>query len=240
MLAIDFLNLPELAATAGGNGWLMDLNYCLQALDGIAKRRAMEVVSSGDAYVALTGVVGPSRFSRAEALAAAMEIRDVAYRLAAQRRAEGRPHLMVRIAVHSGPVVAGVAEARRFTFSVWGFTKADAVAVAQQLDPWEVAFSEGVWAGAAGDNAVPNEVKNLQRPSRSAIAVLRSVRSVTTATRGKRTCSGPSFVELWSGLFRRRTRGQFVFSRRRHGRFRCDAQRSCTARATLPAACTWF
>ncbi len=103
MLAIDFLNLPELAATAGGNGWLMDLNYCLQALDGIAKRRAMEVVSSGDTYVAVTGVVGPSRLSRAEALAAAMEMRDVAYRLAAQRRAEDRPYLMVRIAVHSGP-----------------------------------------------------------------------------------------------------------------------------------------
>lgn len=102
------------------------LNELFSQFDQLVERRGLEKIKTiGDAYMVVAGI--PMRRSdHAEAMAGLA--------LAMQRTVQQMPnHLgykpLVRIGIHSGPVVAGVIGTRRLAYDAWG----DTVNVASRL-----------------------------------------------------------------------------------------------------------
>jgi class 3 adenylate cyclase len=87
--------------------------------DRLAARHGLEKIKTvGDAYMVAGGLPNP-RPDHAEAVAEmAMAVRETAGR---HRDPAGRP-LQVRVGIDSGPVVAGVIGAAKFSYDLWGDT----------------------------------------------------------------------------------------------------------------------
>jgi class 3 adenylate cyclase len=103
------------------------LDGLFSALDRLAERHGLEKIKTiGDAYMAVGGLPVP-RADHAEAVAEmALAVREEVGR---HRDPAGRP-LAVRIGIDSGPVVAGVIGATRFSYDLWG----DTVNVASRME----------------------------------------------------------------------------------------------------------
>lgn len=91
------------------------LNELFSGFDRLAARHGLEKIKTiGDAYMVVGGLPTP-RPDHAEAVAAMA--------LAMQAELHDRvPPLLLRIGIHSGPVVAGVIGTTKFSYDVWGGT----------------------------------------------------------------------------------------------------------------------
>jgi class 3 adenylate cyclase len=105
------------------------LNEFFSLCDRLAEQYDLEKIKTiGDAYMAVAGVPEP-RPDHAQA-AADMAL---AIRTEIPRIANGK--LSVRIGLHTGPVVAGVIGAKKFSYDLWGAT----VNVASRMEAHGVA-----------------------------------------------------------------------------------------------------
>jgi class 3 adenylate cyclase len=102
------------------------------AFDRLARRHGLEKIKTiGDAYMVVGGLPEP-RSDHAQAVAEmALDLRE---EVARHLDPEGRP-LAVRIGIDTGPVVAGVIGAAKFSYDLWG----DTVNVASRMESQGVA-----------------------------------------------------------------------------------------------------
>jgi class 3 adenylate cyclase len=91
------------------------LNEVFSAFDALARRHGLEKIKTiGDAYMVVGGLPAPRTDHAAAVAAMALDMRD-----AIGARGEG---LVLRIGLHTGPVVAGVIGTSKFTYDLWGDT----------------------------------------------------------------------------------------------------------------------
>jgi class 3 adenylate cyclase len=92
------------------------LNQVFSAFDEMAKRHGLEKIKTiGDAYMVVAGLPVPRADHEAAIAAMALEMRE-----AVTRFGDGR--LMLRLGIHSGPVVAGVIGTAKYSYDLWGDT----------------------------------------------------------------------------------------------------------------------
>jgi len=127
VLFADIAGFSSLAARVPPATLVAFLDGFFSELDEIAARCGVEKIKTiGDAYLAVAGVPR-ARADHARAAAdMALEAMDAARRLA---RPDGEP-LLLRIGLHSGPVVAGVIGQSRLVYDLWG----DTVNVARRME----------------------------------------------------------------------------------------------------------
>lgn len=143
LVLVDFPNMGQVQLLHPVAEWLGTLNHCLQGFDAIASRYGLESLHTlGDAYLAVSGIPLERPTHTSDAFTAALEMHRFALELVAEQEGSGRPSFEVRIVVHTGRLIAGVTEARRFAYTVWGPAWQDAVKAIQSLSPWQIALSE--------------------------------------------------------------------------------------------------
>jgi adenylate cyclase len=124
VLFADIVGFTELAAGIAPEVLVGILNEIFSRFDLLAEQHGLEKIKTiGDSYMAVGGLPMP-RPDHASAVAAlALDMQA-----AVQMLSGGA--LSVRIGIHSGPVVAGVIGAKKFSYDLWG----DTVNVASRME----------------------------------------------------------------------------------------------------------
>jgi class 3 adenylate cyclase len=127
VLFSDLVGFTELSSRLPPNQLVGQLNRLFSSFDRLAKELGVEKIKTiGDAYMVVSGIPDPRR-DHAEAIArTALGMLDIV-----ERANLSTEHpVLIRIGIHSGPVVAGVIGTHKFIYDVWG----DTVNVASRLE----------------------------------------------------------------------------------------------------------
>jgi adenylate cyclase len=127
VLFADISGFVALAQRLGAAEVVRLLNRIVMAFDALAERNGVEKIKTiGDAYMAVAGLPEPAQDHTRRLAAMALDMQDTIARL----NAETGLALSIRIGIASGPVMAGVIGAKKFSYDVWG----DAVNLAARLE----------------------------------------------------------------------------------------------------------
>ena len=140
----DFTHISELLTPTE---LVREINFCFRQFDKIiGKYPSIEKIKTiGDSYLCAGGLPDPHADHATEIVAAALEIRDFIANLCEERTREGRLAFQVRIGVHTGPVVAGVAWATKFAYDIRGDTVNTASRLESACEPGRVNISDATY-----------------------------------------------------------------------------------------------
>lgn len=127
VLFADIVGFTELSSQISPLELVGLLNRIFSVFDQLAEQHGLEKIKTiGDAYMVAGGLPEPQA-NHAEA-AALMAI-DMQHEIAQFKTRKGQP-IALRIGIHTGPVVAGVIGAKKFSYDLWG----DTVNVASRME----------------------------------------------------------------------------------------------------------
>ncbi|MEO8588081.1 MAG: adenylate/guanylate cyclase domain-containing protein [Flavobacteriales bacterium] len=100
-----------------------ELDECFISFDDIIGRYGIEKIKTiGDSYMCACGVPSKDPHHAVKSILAALEVRELMERWRHERVAKGKEPWVLRIGLHTGPVVAGVVGRRKFAYDIWGDT----------------------------------------------------------------------------------------------------------------------
>lgn len=119
VLFADLVGFTRLSARISPEDLVTLLNEIFSAFDRLAEKHGVEKIKTiGDSYMAVAGLPDP-RPDHAEALAdLALDMQREIDRF----KTRTGDALRLRIGIHTGPVVAGVIGAKKFSYDLWGDT----------------------------------------------------------------------------------------------------------------------
>ncbi|MCB1325671.1 MAG: adenylate/guanylate cyclase domain-containing protein [Spirochaetales bacterium] len=127
----DFKGFTAAAAAMSPDELVRELDRCFSAFDRIIdKHNLCKIKTIGDSYMCAGGVPEPREGHAADCVAAGLEILDFMSEEAVRQSAAKKPHLEIRVGIHTGPVVAGIIGEQTFSYDVWG----DAVNTASRME----------------------------------------------------------------------------------------------------------
>ena len=119
VLFTDLVGFTPLARELGAEHTVTLLDEIISEFDSIAARHGVEKIKTiGDGYMAVAGVTSPLPDHETRLARLALELPVVVERISQTRDMD----LQIRIGMASGPVMAGVIGADRFSYDVWGET----------------------------------------------------------------------------------------------------------------------
>ena len=131
VLFTDFKGFTMVAESLTAEEVVMELDKCFLEFDRIAEKHNLEKIKTiGDAYMCAGGLPVANSTNPADAVAAALEIRDFMETERKKRAAGGESYWQLRIGINTGPVVAGVVGKNKFAYDIWG----DAVNIASRME----------------------------------------------------------------------------------------------------------
>lgn len=135
----DIVGFTKRSSEVDADLIVAELNRFFGQIDNLAQTRGVEKIKTiGDAYFAVSGVPEPA-LDHAERIADfALDLQKVAR----EWRSTIWPELRLRIAIHSGPVVAGVIGQTKFAYDVWGDTINTAARLEERCPPGDIILSE--------------------------------------------------------------------------------------------------
>ena len=119
VLFSDLVGFTELAQELGAARTVALLDEMVTEFDGLAAAHGVEKIKTiGDGYMAVAGVSRPQDDHLARLARVALGLPGVVARISAKHGVA----LKVRVGIASGPVMAGVIGADKFSYDVWGET----------------------------------------------------------------------------------------------------------------------
>ena len=127
VLFSDLVGFTDLSSRLSANELVRQLNRLFSSFDRLARELEVEKIKTiGDAYMVVSGVPDPRPDHAAAIARMALGMLEIVDRF---NTTVEKPFL-IRIGMHSGPVVAGVIGTHKFIYDVWG----DTVNVASRLE----------------------------------------------------------------------------------------------------------
>ncbi|HTA26918.1 MAG TPA: adenylate/guanylate cyclase domain-containing protein [Bacteroidia bacterium] len=123
VLFTDFKNFTKASEMMTAQEMVNEINYCYSAFDRILAKYGVEKIKTiGDGYMAAGGLPVKNDTNPADAVNAAIDIRNFMELEKERRIKEGKTYFEIRIGLHSGPVVAGIVGIKKFAYDIWGDT----------------------------------------------------------------------------------------------------------------------
>ena len=119
----DFAGFTKLSEQMEPKTLIELLNQYFSTFDGIVEKHGLEKLKTiGDSYMCVSGLPAETRGHAIRVCLASLEIQNYMKRMNEKREKMRMPRWDMRIGIHSGPVIAGVVGARKFTYDIWGDT----------------------------------------------------------------------------------------------------------------------
>ena len=84
--------------------------------------RLEKVKTIGDAYMAASGLPHEQESQPVDMIYGALDMQQFLARHREIREEERRPSFVMRVGIHTGPVVAGIVGVKKFQYDIWGDT----------------------------------------------------------------------------------------------------------------------
>lgn len=158
VLFADIVGFTAMAAQVPASEVVAFLDRVFTCFDALADKHGLEKIKTiGDAYM-VAGGLSSARGDQTEAVAAmALEMQTV---IAEFRRPDGMP-VVLRVGIHTGPLVAGVIGTRRLLYDLWGDTVNLASRMESHGDPGRIQVSTTTREALAGsyEFSSPREIE---------------------------------------------------------------------------------
>lgn len=143
VLFTDFVEFTTMSERLTPQELVAELHTCFSAFDEIVGRHNVEKIKTvGDAYLAVAGLPHAQPNHAANAIKAAIEIRD--YMLERKSRL-GDDTFGIRVGINSGNVVAGIVGARKYAYDIWGDTVNTAARMEQNSTTGKINISQSTY-----------------------------------------------------------------------------------------------
>jgi class 3 adenylate cyclase len=161
----DFTSFTRISQNMTPAALVKELNECFSTFDQITIRNNVERLKTiGDGYLAVSGMPAPTGTEVSDMARAAMEICEFIAERKRAFAAEGKEYWDVRVGLHRGTLVGGVAGIKRFAFDIWGDTVNTASRLESASEAGRINMSEEFRSGlpqgsvceARGEIAIKN------------------------------------------------------------------------------------
>lgn len=143
VLFTDFKNFTQIAERLNPSELVNLLHTCFKTFDEIITRHQVEKIKTiGDSYMCAGGLPVPNKSRAIDVVRAGIEIQEYMATLVAQLAAEGKEPIVMRLGIHTGPVVAGIVGVKKFAYDIWGDTVNTASRMESSGEPGMVNISE--------------------------------------------------------------------------------------------------
>ncbi|MBU2554095.1 MAG: tetratricopeptide repeat protein [Bacteroidetes bacterium] len=123
ILFTDFKGFTAASAKLSANELVSEINICFEAFDLITGKYQIEKIKTiGDAYMAAGGLPVTTNDSAKKTVLAALEMQDFIIKRKAENDGMDKLTFEMRVGIHTGPVVAGIAGVKKFQYDIWGDT----------------------------------------------------------------------------------------------------------------------
>ena len=123
VLFTDFKDFTQISEKMTPNELVEELNTFFKAFDEIVTRLNIEKIKTiGDSYMCVGGLPTASPSHAEDVVNAGLEIQAFVQNHSKYRLAQGKEPLLIRIGIHSGPVIAGIVGIKKFAYDIWGDT----------------------------------------------------------------------------------------------------------------------
>ncbi len=138
----DFKDFTSVSEKVSAELLVEEIHYCFSMFDRILQNYPIEKIKTiGDAYLCAAGLPVSNYTHATDMVRAAMEIRDFMLKRKKEKEAKGEIPFVLRVGIHTGPVVAGVVGVKKYAYDIWGDTVNLAARMEQNCDPGKINIS---------------------------------------------------------------------------------------------------
>jgi class 3 adenylate cyclase len=142
----DFEGFTSVSKKVSAELLVDEIHHCFSAFDNIIQKYKIEKIKTiGDAYLCASGLPISNYTHAHDMLSAAFEMRDFMLARKKEKEAKGEIPFVLRIGVHTGPVVAGIVGVRKFQYDIWGDTVNTANRVESSGEAGKVNISQSTY-----------------------------------------------------------------------------------------------